>query len=75
LDGNQFGWESIEVGNSKFTGAGDGYFLEAYEGWEAEEFAMMKVNQIGMVYKDFKPDHPNYFGPEGFWPVEFLFFH
>ena len=70
-----FGWESIEVGNSKFTGAGDGYFLEAYEGWEAGEFAMMKVNQLGMVDKNFKPDHPNYFGPDGFWPVEFLFFH
>ena len=36
--------------------------------------ATFNVNQVGM-YKDFKPEHPKFYGVEGFWPVELIEIH
>lgn len=71
-----YGWvSSCEFGSIHFNGAGTGEFIESYDGWEVDDSAKVRVNEIGMFDKDFKPDHPKDYGEFGFWPVEFIFFH
>ena len=71
-----YGWvSSCEFGSIHFNGAGTGEFLESYDGWEVDDSAKVKVHEISMFDKDFKPDHPKDYGEFGFWPVEFIFFH
>jgi len=70
---------------SHLTGKGTGSFLDAdmalYYGFDLEEEVKVKVNEVGLLDKDFEEGHPNYYVDpemwpvEQFWPVEIVFFH
>ena len=70
---------------SHLTGKGTGSFLDPemalYYGFDPEEEVKVKVNEVGLLDKDFEDGHPNYYVDptmwpvEQFWPVEIVFLH
>ncbi|MFW9782906.1 MAG: hypothetical protein ACFFFB_11550 [Candidatus Heimdallarchaeota archaeon] len=65
---------------SHITGKGTGTFLDPnmalYYGFDPDEEVKVKVNEVGLLDKDFEDGHPNYYPDlEQFWPVEIVFFH
>jgi hypothetical protein len=65
---------------SHLVGKGTGTFLDPdmalYYGFDPDEEVKVKVNEVGMLDKDFEEGHPNYYPDlEQFWPVEMVFFH